>query len=165
VDRIGGSATPGSPRDRIVAAIVWLRRPELGTLGQGIRYALAGGTVALVSLTVTIVLAQGVGIAFEVSFVIGYTLAVITHFTLQRVFVWSHHEEFALPIHHQLGRYLPVALTNYGLVALAIAFLPHALGASTLVVYVSATALVTLCSFVILRSRVFHAEKSSGDLC
>jgi putative flippase GtrA len=141
-----------------------MRRPELGVLGQGIRYALAGATVALVSLTATIVLAQGFGLAFEAAFGVGYALALVTHFTLQRFFVWSHGEQFALPIHHQLGRYLPVALSNYGLVAVAIAVLPRALGTSSLLVYLAATGLVTALSFVIFRSRVFHAEDSSEDL-
>ena len=116
-------------------------------------------------LTATVVLAKGFGLPFEAAFGIGYALALITHFTLQRFFVWSHHEEFALPIHHQLGRYLPVALSNYGLVALAIAVLPRALGTSSLVAYLAATAFMTVVSFLIFRSRVFHAEGPSEDSC
>ena len=96
--------------------------------------------------------------AFETSYAIGYAVALATHFTLQRYFVWSHHEEFALPIHHQFVRYLPVALANYGLVALAIAVLPRALDTSSLLVYLAATAVVTLGSFLIFRGGVFHAE-------
>jgi putative flippase GtrA len=163
VSRPRGTAASATPRQRIVAVIVWIRRPELGILGQGIRYGIAGATVALVSLGGTIALAQGFGLPFEAAFAIGYTLALITHFTLQRFFVWSHHEEFALPVHQQLVRYLPVALSNYGIVALAIAVLPRALGISSLVVYVVTLLLVTLLSFLILRSRVFHAEDGSED--
>lgn len=146
-----------SLRGRIVAAIAWIRRPELGLLGQGIRYAMVGATVAVMSLTGTIILAEVVGLPYELAFAISYTIAVTTHFTLQRLFVWVHHEGFALPIHRQLVRYLPVTLTNYGVVAAAIAVLPHLLGISTLIVYVGATVAITLVSFVLLRQRIFHA--------
>jgi putative flippase GtrA len=149
---------PAQVRQRLIAAVVWVRSPELGLIGQGARYALAGATVAFVALATTITLAEGAGLAYEAAFAIGYSLALAAHFTLQRVFVWSHHEGFALPIHHQLFRYLPIALGNYGFVAAAIALLPHLLGVATLIVYLAATAVVTVVAFLLLRSRVFHAD-------
>ena len=158
-----GERTPKTAGDRVLALIHWLRRPELGIFGQGMRYAIAGGTVALVSLTTTLVLAEGFGLAFELAFVIGYTIALITHFSLQRFFVWSYHEDFALPLRHQLARYLPIALTNYALVAGSIAILPRALGTSKLVVYLCALLLLTGATFLIFRAGVFHAEKTPKD--
>jgi putative flippase GtrA len=158
-----GAAAPKSVRGRIAAAYVWIRRPELGLLGQGIRYAIAGATVASVSLTGTIVLAEGVGLAYEAAFGIAYSAAVVTHFSLQRYFVWSHHEEFALPLHHQLVRYLPIALTNYGVVAIALAVLPHALHTSSLSVYLVAVLTMTALSFLLFRTNVFHPQKSSEE--
>jgi putative flippase GtrA len=159
----GGAAAARSVRRYITSAIVWIRRPELGVLGQGIRYAIAGATVALVSLTGTIVLAEGAGLAYEAAFAIAYTAAVVTHFSLQRYFVWSHHEKFALALHHQLMRYLPITLANYGVVALALAVLPHALHVSSLPVYLVATALITVASFLLLRANVFHPQRSSEE--
>ena len=117
--------SPAAARERLAAAVRWIRSPDLGVIGQGMRFALAGVTTAVVSLVTTITLAEGVGLAFEAAFAIGYAVAVTTHFTLQRVFVWMHREAFALPIHLQLVRYVPIALGNYGVVAVAIAVLPH----------------------------------------
>src|SRR6266566_9966936 len=112
-----------------------LRSPSSGLLGQVVRFALAGGTVALVYLTTTIVLADAAGIHFQLALAVGFCVAVTVHFTLQRVFVWTHHEEFALPLHHQAGRYLIVAGTQYGLTAASTSLLPPALGVSTEIVY------------------------------
>jgi putative flippase GtrA len=158
-----GSATVKGVRGRIVAAVVWIRRPELGLLGQGIRYAIAGATVASVSLAGTIVLAEGAGFAYEVAFAIAYSAAVVTHFILQRYFVWSHHEEYALPLHLQLVRYLPIAATNYGIVAGALALLPHALHTSSLHVYLVSTVSMTAISFLLFRTSVFHAQGGAEE--
>jgi putative flippase GtrA len=154
---------PSGLRGRIVGAIRWIRRPELGLLGQGIRYAMVGATVALISLTGTLVLAEAVGLPYEAAFAISYAVAIVTHFTLQRLFVWVHHEGFALPIHHQLVRYLPLTLTNYAIVAVAIAVLPHALGIRTPIVYVGATVVITVASFLLLRHGIFHAPAQERE--
>jgi len=87
---------------------------------------------------------------------------VLTHFTLQRYFVWSHHEEFALPLHFQIVRYLPIAAFNYGVVAIAIAILPHALHTQSRVVYLASTLSMTAISFALFRTSVFHAQEASG---
>jgi putative flippase GtrA len=150
-------------RHRLALGVAWIRSPELGLIGQGVRFAIAGATAAVVSLGLTITLAQGVGLPFEAAFAIGYFIAVMTHFTLQRVFVWSHSEAFALQIHHQVVRYIPIALCNYGTVALALALLPHALGVSSLVVYLGATAVVTVVSFLLFRTNVFHAQEPGEE--
>ena len=141
--------------------MVWVRQPELGLLGQGIRYAIAGATVAFVSITGTLVIAEGVGLAYEAAFGIAYSAAVVTHFTLQRYFVWSHHEEFALPLRYQLVRYLPIALLNYGVVAIALLVLPHALHAPSGVIYLASTLSMTSISFLLFRTRVFHAQEAA----
>lgn len=155
--------TPRGVIGRINAAFVWIRRPELGLLGQGIRYAIAGATVAFVSIVGTLVLAEGAGLAYEAAFAIAYAAAVVTHFTLQRYFVWSHHEEYALPLHLQLVRYLPIAAVNYGAVAIAIAVLPHALHVRTGEAYIGATLSMTVISFLLFRTTVFHAEDSPEE--
>jgi putative flippase GtrA len=145
------------------AAVARIRSPEFGVIGQGMRFVAAGGTAALISLAATITLAEVVGLPFEVAFVLGYSAAVSAHFTLQRVFVWRHHGEFALPIHQQLIRYVPIALTNYGVVALAIALLPNLLRVAPLPVYLAATAAMTVLSFLLLRTRVFHPDEVAGE--
>ncbi len=139
-----------------------LKAPESGTLGQGVRFALSGGTVALVYLATTTVLAEVVGLPFQVALAIGFCVGLVVHFTLQRLFVWSHHEEFALPLSHQLGRYLAVAAAQYGITAASTAILPKALGVSTEVVYLVTVAVVVSVNFLVFRNGIFHAKPESG---
>ncbi len=94
-----------------------LRPRSSGLLGQGARYVLAGGTVTLVYLGTTTVLADVVGLPFQIALAIGFCTGLAVHFTLQRFFVWAPHEGYALPLHHQAARYLVVAGAQYGLTA------------------------------------------------
>lgn len=139
-----------------------LRAPESGLLGQGVRFALAGGTVASVYLITTTVLAEVVGMRFQAALAIGFSVALIVHFTLQRVFVWTHHEEFALPVHHQAGRYLILAGAQYGVTAASTSWLPGNLGVSSEVVYLVTVAGFVGANFVVFRHRVFHAKPVGG---
>jgi putative flippase GtrA len=135
-----------------------LKAPESGVLGQGVRFALSGGTVALVYLATTTVLAEVVGLPFQVALAIGFCVGLVVHFTLQRLFVWSHHEEFALPLSHQLGRYLAVAGVQYGVTAASTALLPSALGVPTEMVYLVTVAVVVSVNFLVFRNGIFHAK-------
>jgi putative flippase GtrA len=135
-----------------------LRAPGSGVLRQGLRFAVAGGTVMLVYLSVTTVLADVVGMHFQVALAIGFCVALVIHFTLQRLFVWTHHEEFALPLHHQVGRYLTVAASQYGVTAASTSLLPSALGVSTEVVYLATVAVVVSTNFLVFRHGIFHAK-------
>jgi putative flippase GtrA len=140
-----------------------LRAPESGLIGQGIRFALAGGTVALVYLVVTTVLAEVVGLPFQAALAIGFGVAIVVHFTLQRFFVWIHHEEFALPLRHQVGRYLLVAGAQYGITVVSTSFLPALLGVSTEVVYLATVGLLLGVNFLVYRYGIFHAKGEFDD--
>ncbi len=135
-----------------------LRSPRSGTIGQGIRYALAGGTVAVVYLATTTVLANVVGLPFQLALAIGYVTGLCVHFTLQRVFVWVHDSEFALGIGEQAGRYLLVAGAQYGITALSTSVLPRWLGVPVIPVYFVTAISLTVVNFLIFRGGVFHAE-------
>src|SRR5580704_15033876 len=126
--------------DSARALVRRLRAPESGLLGQGVRFALSGGTVALVYLGTTTVLAEVVGIPFQAALAIGFSLGLVVHFTLQRLFVWTHHEEFALPLGHQVGRYLVAAAVQYGVTAAATALLPSSLDVPAETVYLATVA-------------------------
>jgi putative flippase GtrA len=125
--------------------------------GQGLRFLISGGFVALVYTGTTSLLAEVVGIPFEVAIPIGFTIGLVTHFTLQRLFVWTHAEGFALPLGHQLVRYLGLAAVQYGVTALSAAVLPRALGVSTEIVYLVTVAVISLTNFVLFRLHVFRA--------
>jgi putative flippase GtrA len=138
------------------------RGPRARLAGQGLRFAASGGAVALVYVVTTTLLAQVIGLPFELALAIGFSLAIATHFTLQRVFVWSHADGFALPVRQQALRYLPMAALQYGLTAAATAVLPQLLGVSTEVVYLAAAAVLSALNFFVFRARVFHAAAGSA---
>jgi putative flippase GtrA len=140
-----------------------LKTPESGALGQGVRFALSGGTVALVYLATTTVLAEVAGLPFQAALAIGFSVGLVVHFTLQRRFVWTHHEEFALPLGHQLGRYLAVAAVQYGVTAASTALLPSALGVPTELVYLVTVAVVLSVNFLVFRYGIFHAKPVASD--
>ncbi|MGA7705721.1 MAG: GtrA family protein [Solirubrobacteraceae bacterium] len=144
---------------RALSAMQDLRSPDSGLIGQGTRFALAGGTVALIYLSTTIALANVVGLPFQIALAIGYVVGLVVHFTLQRMFVWTHHEQFALSLHHQAGLYLVVAALQYGVTAASTSLLPSALGVPTDVVYLVTFAVVVSINFLVFRHGIFHANQ------
>jgi putative flippase GtrA len=141
-----------------------LLTPASGLLGQGVRYALAGVLVALVYVLSTTFLAVVIGMPFEAALPIGFCLSLTVHFTLQRLFVWVHHEEFALPFRHQAGRYLALAGAQYGVTAASTSLLPAALGLSPEVVYLITVPVVTTANFLVFRNGIFHPERTEQPL-
>jgi len=128
-------------------------------LGQGVRYAITGGAVSAVYLLTTLSLANFGGLPFQVALLIGFIVAVTTHFVAQRLFVWRHDEAFALPLRQQAVRYLPISLAQYGLTAVSTSVLPHVLGLPTDLVYLATAPCLTLLTFVMMRTHVFHPEE------
>jgi putative flippase GtrA len=140
-----------------------LRTPESGVLGQGVSFVVSGGTIALVYLATTTILASVVGLPFQLALAIGFSVSIALHFTLQRLFVWTHHEEFELPLHHQVGRYLMVAAVQYGVTAASTALLPSVLGVPTEVVYLATVAVVLGVNFLVFRNVIFHAKSATSE--
>jgi putative flippase GtrA len=136
-----------------------LLSPGAGLLGQVVRFGLAGGLVTVIYVSITTVLSQAVGLAFEAALAIGFACALLVHFTLQRFFVWIHQEGFALPLRHQVGRYLMMALTQYGVTALSTAVVPGVLEVSTEIVYLATMAVATTAGFLIMRFVIFHGTR------
>jgi putative flippase GtrA len=138
--------------------------PESGVTGQGVRYALAGGSVAVVYLATTTFLALVVGLPFQAALPIGFVVGLGFHFTLQRLFVWLHEEEFALPIRRQARRYLMVAGAQYGTTAASTALLPGVLGLPTEAVYLMTVVLIAVANFLLFRNVVFHPGAAEGGV-
>jgi putative flippase GtrA len=134
-----------------------------GIGGQSLRFGLAGGAVAVVYLATTSLLAEVVGLDFEVALAIGFALAIATHFALQRNFVWVHADGFAVPLRHQALRYMLVAGTQYGLTAAATSVLPGVLHVATEIVYLATAAGAAAANFFIFRVGVFHPAKPGED--
>jgi putative flippase GtrA len=135
-----------------------LRSPESGKVGQGLRYVVAGSIVGLWYLVATTVLAEVLGVAFQVALAIGFVTSVLLHFTLQRLFVWVHHSEFALGFGAQVGRYLVVAGAQYGITAATTSVLPGALNLPVTAVYLATALILASSNFLIFRGGVFHPE-------
>jgi len=146
------------------ALVRYLRSPRSGLLGQLFRFGLTGGFVTLVYLTVTTVLSQLAGLAFELALAIGFACALTLHFSLQRLFVWIHDDGFALRFRGQLGRYLLMAGAQYGCTAAATAVLPGALSVPTEAVYLVTMALATTTGFLVMRFIIFHGAEPALEL-
>ncbi|MGI8728811.1 MAG: GtrA family protein [Solirubrobacteraceae bacterium] len=140
-----------------------LRATRSALLGQGVRYAIVGAGVAGVYVCTTLLLHHVAGLEFQLALAIGFAVAVTTHFAAQRLFVWRHEPPFALPIAHQAGRYLAITAVQYGLTALSTSLLPRLLGVPTSIVYLATAACLTLTTFVLLRTAVFHAGPAAAS--
>jgi putative flippase GtrA len=103
-----------------------------------------------------------IGVPFQVALIVSFTCAVALHFTLQRVFVWSQHAEYALPMREQLKRYLPLVSIQYVTTAGATAILPAWFGLPVLAVYIAITLTYSLFNFLFFRARIFHVGIESG---
>jgi len=121
------------------------------------RFVAAGGAMSVFYLGLTSLLAL-VGVAFQVALILSFLANVALHFTLQRLFVWSHHREYALAMHQQLQRYLPLVVVQYVLTVAATATLPHWLGLPVLGVFIGVTASYTVFNFLFFRARIFHVD-------
>lgn len=130
------------------------QRPEIAM--QGLRFAIAGGTAAVVYLLSTTALSVVVGMPFQVALAIGSCLALVVHFSLQRMFVWAHQRGFALALPRQIRRYLLAAGAQYGVTVASTALLPAALGLPVEVVYIATALVLALANFLVLRYGVFH---------
>jgi putative flippase GtrA len=148
---------PGTSGEGALSA--WgLRLRGRGLLEQGARYLLVGGAAAVCYLGTTTVLADVVGFPFQVALVVGFCLGLLVHFTLQRLFVWAHHDEYALPLRHQAVRYLVFAGAQYALTAISTSVLPRALGLPVDLVYFGTVVILISTNFVVYRNVVFHPK-------
>jgi putative flippase GtrA len=128
----------------------WLRR-------HAARFVIAGGAMAVFYMGLTSLLAL-MGVPFQAALILSFLANVALHFTLQRVFVWPQRRDYALALHHQLQRYLPLVVIQYVLTVAATATLPGWLDLPVLAVYIGITVSYTVFNFLFFRSRIFHVE-------
>ena len=108
----------------------------------------------------TTLLADVAGLPFPLALFVGACVAVLVHFTLQRVFVWVHSEAFALPLHHQAGRYLLIVGVQYVCTVASTSFLPSVVGVSTEAVYLGTVVIFSVANFLVFRNRIFHPTEA-----
>jgi putative flippase GtrA len=122
------------------------------------RYGIAGISVALLTIGLPILLNSQFGFPLEACIPFTYVLGVVLQFTLQRVFVFRHVTEFALPIRRQILWYLVIIAIQYPTNAAATALLPSWLGLSERLVYIGVTPSIAVLTLLFLRANVFHAR-------
>jgi putative flippase GtrA len=148
---------PGTSSEGALSA--WeLRLRGPGLLQQGARYLLVGGAAAISYLGTTTVLADVIGLPFQVALAVGFCVGLLVHFTLQRLFVWAHHDQYALPLRHQVVRYLVFAGAQYALTAVSTSVLPRALGLPVDLVYFGTVVILISTNFLVFRNVVFHRK-------
>jgi putative flippase GtrA len=118
-----------------------------------------GIVITFVYLTITTVLADVLGVPFQLALAAGTATAVCVHFTLQRLFVWAHHAEFALGIGEQLGRYLLIVGTQYAITAISTSLLPGLIGVPVTFVYIATALTIVGINFLVFRNGIFHAAE------
>ncbi len=134
-----------------------------GILAQGMRFAISGAVVSAVYITITTLLSTMSHLRFQIALVIGWSVAIVVHFTLQRTFVWTRGKAFALTFRRQIVRYLLVAVSQLGVSATTTAVLPTVLGVSAEAVYLATAVLITVCNFLVFRTGVFHVRTHAAD--
>jgi putative flippase GtrA len=99
-----------------------------------------------------------VGVAFQLALILSFVANIALHFTLQRLFVWPQQRDYALAVHEQLQRYLPLVVFQYVLTVGVTATVPGWLDLPVLAVYVGITVSYTAFNFLFFRSRIFHVD-------
>jgi putative flippase GtrA len=139
-------------------------RPEHASLfSQGLRFAFTGCAVSAVYLLTTSALALLVGLPFQVALAIGFVVAVAMHFGMQRLFVWTDHDSFALAAPHQVSRYLLAASAQYGVTAASTSFIPAVLGLPVELVYLAIAFPVAFVNFMLFRNYIFHGKQAGTE--
>jgi len=110
----------------------------------------------------TLLLSGPIGMPIVAAIAVAYLLGVILNSTLQRHFVFLDRSTFALPLRPQFLRYLIAGALLYGVTSVAVTTLPDVIGISQRVVFLIVVAPVSLLSFTVVRSAIFHTPRSTG---
>jgi putative flippase GtrA len=130
-------------------------RVDRALLAQGSRFAAVGGFITVLYVCVTAAV-RFTGAAWWLAVAVGYVVATSTHFVLHRTVVFRREEGFQLPLSQQLPRFVAVVCCQYAVTTLAMTFLPGLLGLPEILVFVCVAGAVTVVSFLLLRTKLFH---------
>ena len=133
-------------------------RTRLNAIPRPLRFGFSGALTAATYLGGTLLLSGPLGVPLQLAIICAYALSLSLHFTLQRYVVFGGHDQFALAMHHQAGRYLGVAGIQYAFTATITATLPAWLNVNERLVYVVAALFAAVLTYVVLRTRVFHDD-------
>jgi putative flippase GtrA len=122
-----------------------------------IRYGISGAVVAAFYLGMPIAVSAAFDWPLQAMIPIAFVLAAVLQFTLQRIFVFGHVEEFALSTRAQAVWFAIVGAVQYPTTALGTLLLPAIFGMPDRVAFLIISVIFSLCFFLFIRSRVFHA--------
>ena len=117
---------------------------------EGGRFLAVGAFITVLYLAVTTGMREGAGAPWWLAIAVGYAIATSTHFVLHRKVTFAK-RRFQLTVGQQAVRFIAVVLAQYAVTTTAMSLLP-----STLVTFLCVAAVVTVVSFVVLRTRLFH---------
>jgi putative flippase GtrA len=130
--------------------------------GPMIRYGISGVVVTTFYVGLPLLLNRVCGVPLQAVIPISLVLAACLQFTLQRRFVFRHVDEFALSIRNQVGWYVVVGCIQYPTTALGTFALPKLFAIPDRLAFVATTLAFSLCFFLFIRGRVFHASEPAG---
>jgi putative flippase GtrA len=123
---------------------------------QPVRFILSGAAVAICHFSVATLLIAGLDVSPQPALVAAYGTAIALHFTLNRQFVFTDPQGYALRLSHQGVRYLVLAGCSYAITAVSVAILPGVVGLSPLVVFYCVAGGQAVLTFLVLRHWVFR---------
>jgi putative flippase GtrA len=123
---------------------------------QVVRFVMAGGFTAVVSIGAVLLLSGPVGLPIQVAILSSYPLLLVMHFSLQRWFVFARDDAYALRGGAQVRRYLSVVAVQYVYVAACTAALVHFADVADRSAYLIAVLSGAAAVFTVMRLRVFH---------
>lgn len=91
---------------------------------------------------------------------VAYFFTVLTHFSIQRWWVFGDRRSEQLPIRQQLPPYLVTVLLQWALVAATVGPVSRSTGLDERIVYVCAVVLAAACSFTIFARIVFRVARA-----
>jgi putative flippase GtrA len=130
-------------------------RVDRALLAQGGRFAAVGAFITVVYVCVTASV-RFTGASWWLAIAVGYAVATSTHFVLHRTVVFRREEGFQLTLRQQLPRFVAVVVCQYAVTAVAMEYLPGLWGLPELFVFVCVAGFVTVVSFLLLRTKLFH---------
>lgn len=112
--------------------------------------------MAVLYFAVTTVLRTAFDAPWWFAVAAGYAIATTVHFTLQRTVVFRSEHGFELSLAEQVPRFVAIVVCQYVVTVGAMAVLPDLLGLPSLLVYFGVAGVVTVATFVLLRTQLFH---------
>jgi putative flippase GtrA len=117
---------------------------------EGVRFVAVGAFITVLYVSVTTVMRTVFDAPWWLAIAVGYVIATSTHFVLHRTVTFAK-DEFQLTTSQQAVRFIAVVAVQYAFTATAMSILP-----STLITFFCVAAVVTVVSFLVLRTRLFH---------